>query len=97
MAILDIPTLTDCDCRAKVYADHSGVDIEFCDLHRLAPGQLGECNKSLRQVEKRLNALAGAARAILDNAEPLHDVAAYEIASRYLRDLSRALAGDDIL
>ena len=33
---LDIPTLVDCDCKAVVSSDHSGVTIEYCTKHRAA-------------------------------------------------------------
>ena len=37
MPVLDTHTLVDCECKAKVYSDGSGVDIEYCNLHRFAP------------------------------------------------------------
>jgi hypothetical protein len=30
------PTLVDCGCKAKVYRDGSGVEIEYCHLHGAA-------------------------------------------------------------
>lgn len=40
MATLDLPTLTDCGCKARVYGDGSGVDIDYCPLHYQAPAML---------------------------------------------------------
>jgi hypothetical protein len=36
-------TLVECGCDAKVYADRSGVYIEYCNLHRAAPKLLEAC------------------------------------------------------
>ena len=36
-------TLVDCDCKAVVHPDGSGVEIEFCDLHWAAPELLEVC------------------------------------------------------
>jgi len=40
-------TLVDCGCKAKVYSDGSGVDIEYCDLHYAAPVLLKACQFAL--------------------------------------------------
>lgn len=40
------PTLVDCGCQAKVYADGSGIEIEYCPLHGAARDlleALGHC------------------------------------------------------
>jgi hypothetical protein len=36
MALLPIRTLVDCGCETRVYGDHSGVEIDYCDLHAAA-------------------------------------------------------------
>lgn len=36
-----VRTLVDCDCRARVHHDGSGIEIDFCDLHQAAPAMLG--------------------------------------------------------
>lgn len=32
----DLRTLVDCDCKAIVYSDDSGVDLQYCALHGAA-------------------------------------------------------------
>jgi hypothetical protein len=36
----DIPTLVDCGCIAIVWNDESGVEIEYCSLHKSAQKML---------------------------------------------------------
>ena len=40
-----IHQLVYCECEAKVYKDGSGVDIEYCPLHRAAPDLLKAAKK----------------------------------------------------
>jgi len=47
MATLDLPTLTDCGCKARVYGDGSGVDIDYCPLHSQAPEMLAKLRQML--------------------------------------------------
>lgn len=47
MAELPIPTLVDCGCTTRVYGDHSGVEIEYCDEHAAAPDLLAACRLAL--------------------------------------------------
>jgi purine-nucleoside phosphorylase len=44
-------TLTDCSCEAKVYADGSGVDIEFCPVHWAAPELLAAAKTLLTLLD----------------------------------------------
>ena len=34
---IDIPTLVDCGCKTIVWDDKSGVEIEYCPMHKAAP------------------------------------------------------------
>ena len=34
---MSAPTLVDCGCEARVHADGSGIEIDFCQLHSAAP------------------------------------------------------------
>jgi hypothetical protein len=37
-ALADEPvTLVDCGCEARVHADGSGIEIDYCDVHAAAP------------------------------------------------------------
>ena len=40
---LDLTTLVDCGCKTRVYADGSGVEIDYCPKHRAAPDLLELC------------------------------------------------------
>ena len=39
----DIPTLVDCGCITRVWTDESGVEIEYCSMHKAAPELLEAC------------------------------------------------------
>lgn len=36
----DFYTLSDCECKAKVYQEDKQVDIEYCPIHSAAPALL---------------------------------------------------------
>lgn len=44
-------TLVDCGCLAYVYADESGIEIEYCPLHESAPDLLEACERLIFVLE----------------------------------------------
>ena len=48
---MDIPTLVDCDCKAIVWNDKSGVEIEYCPKHEAAPALVAACKAMLPVVQ----------------------------------------------
>jgi hypothetical protein len=42
------PTLVDCGCEARVHADGSGIEIDFCPLHDAAPELLATMREIAR-------------------------------------------------
>ena len=49
---MDIPTLVDCGCIAYVWEDGSGVEIEFCSLHRYAQGLVDGAKLALAELDR---------------------------------------------
>jgi hypothetical protein len=43
------PTLVDCACEARVHADGSGIEIDFCPLHDAAPDLLKALQDIVRE------------------------------------------------
>ena len=81
---MDIPTLVDCDCKATVWNDKSGVEIEYCPTHEAAP-DLKQQNRDLVAALGRLvlafdigdmahTTLNGRGYSALADARPLLDI-----------------------
>jgi len=50
MGAMNIPTLVDCGCKAIVWEDGSGVEIEYCDMHYAAPDLLAACERYFNRM-----------------------------------------------
>lgn len=48
----DIPTLVDCGCKAIVWEDGSGVEIEYCPLHRYAQDLVDGAKLALAELDR---------------------------------------------
>lgn len=49
---LDLTTLVDCGCKTRVYADGSGVEIDYCPKHRAAPDLLEACEFAVSLMDE---------------------------------------------
>ena len=73
---MSAPTLVDCGCEARVHADGSGIEIDYCPLHEVAPDLLAAL-KTMVSHGERCNWFADhgdyevvdAARVAIDKAE----------------------------
>lgn len=48
----DIPTLVDCGCKAIVWDDENGVEIEFCPLHASAQSLVDGADLALGELDR---------------------------------------------